>query len=217
MPRRFAFSTLAMFVVIACSACDWPFAGEHGTAPTSADRCQADLVTVPVTTQTSVTSAYDLLHEACLRVAIPETFSVQSLWEPGPVKQEPRAGSRVPPQTVVTLHLQGGPLGSPAWQPHTVALPDFVGMTASAAAEWIDNAGLFYEINDIDPLLPSDAPHLLDAYFVKTQSPEAGSRLSPGVLGQDGGFTPTPVTPVVSPCIKRGLAADCQHLTAFGS
>jgi hypothetical protein len=207
---------LTVFLVIACSACDWPFVCHRDGAQTSSDRCQQTaLVTVPLATQTSVTYAYDLLHEACLRVAIPETFTITSLWEPGPAKQDPRAGSRVPPGTVVTLQLQDGPLGSPAWNPHTVVVPDFISLTASAAVEWIDAAGLFYEIKDIGPLLPSDTPHLLDAYWVKTQSPAAGSELTPGVIGQEGGFTPTPVSLVVTPCIKRGLAADCNHLTPF--
>jgi hypothetical protein len=172
---------------------------------------------VPVATQTSVTSAYDLLHEVCLRVAIPERFSIQSLWEPGPATQNPRAGSKVPPGTVVTFHLRAGPLGSPGIRPHAVVIPDFTGTTASAAVKWVADADLFYEVNDISPLRPSDAAHLLDVYRVEAQSPEAGSKLSPGVLGQDGGFSPTPVKLAVTPCVRRGLAVPCDGPTGHGS
>lgn len=154
---------------------------------------QTGLVSVPRVTQTNVTYAYELLHKAGLRVAIPEIFSVTALWVPGPASQSPRAGARVPAGTVVTIRLRGAPLGSPAWRPHTVTLRNLVGMQVSDALAWIGGAELFYEVRDIPPLPPSDAARLFDAYRVTRQSPEPGSRLSPGVLGKSGGFRPTPV------------------------
>jgi len=194
-----SFSTAAIaFLALFVGGCD-------GTARESSPRQAAEPVTVPLepvtvprVTQTNVTFAYELLHKAGLQVAIPETFSVAALWEPGPESQSPHAGTPVPPGTVVTLHLRGGPLGSPAWRPHAVTVRDLVGMRASDALAWIEDANLFYEVRDIPPLPASDAAHLFDAYRVTRQSPAPGSRLSPGILGKSGGFRPTPVVLWVS-------------------
>jgi beta-lactam-binding protein with PASTA domain len=83
---------------------------------------EGECVSVPRITQTNVTEAYKLLHEAGLRVEIPERFSVAALQEPGPAKQTPHPGELVPPATVVTLRLWNGPLASPARRPRTVVV-----------------------------------------------------------------------------------------------
>jgi beta-lactam-binding protein with PASTA domain len=152
-----------------------------------------DNVVVPLVTQTNVTSAYDLLHEAGLRVAIPQQFRLEALQEPGPRKQSPRAGARVPGGTVVTLTLWGGPLGSPRGGVGKHTLADFGGTSVSEAVRWIDDHDLFWKIAVVPPLPPSDEPHLLDAYVVTGQRPAPGSELARGILHKGGGYQPTPV------------------------
>jgi beta-lactam-binding protein with PASTA domain len=150
-----------------------------------------EVVTVPRVTQTSVTLAYELLRKSDLRVAIPESFEMHALWEPMPASQSPKAGAVVAAGTVVTLTLTGGPLGSPAWRPHTVEVRELVGMRASSAVQWLMDAELSWDVRDIPPLPPSDESHLLAAYRVVRQAPSAGTPTSPGVL--DGGYRVTPV------------------------
>jgi beta-lactam-binding protein with PASTA domain len=188
-----------LLVVLGGSACSWTDGPDDTSPAAGPDAERALLVTVPQVTQTSVTEAYKRLREAGLRVAIPERFTVAALHEPGPSTQRPRAGQRVPPGTVVTLELWPGPLGSPAYSPHTVTVSDLVGLSASEALEWVEDADLFFEIRDIPPLLPSDAAGLFDNYRVTAQSPAPGTRLGPGVLPEGGGFLPTPVILTVSP------------------
>jgi hypothetical protein len=208
MITRLGVWMLAALVAVACSACNWTSPSAEDDAPTSSQQDEGGLVTVPRVTHTDIVSAYDVLHEAGLRVEIPERFEIRSLQSLVPASQDPRPGVRVPVGSVVSLTLRTGPLGSPASSPHTVQVANLVGRSASAAIGWVENAELFFEIEDVPPLLPSDAAHLFDAYRVTHQSPAPGTRLGPGVL-QDGTFVLTPMILTVAPCTRRGLAVAC--------
>ena len=128
-----------------------------------------------------VVSTYSTLHAAGLRVAVPEPFGLSALVGQEVRLGHPRGGAVVPRGTVAVLRpTLRGPIGSPGVRWHEDRLPDFVGLTATEATAWIDDHDLYWEIERLPALPPSDADHLLDAYVVRAQSPDAGALLALG-------------------------------------
>ncbi|MDQ2909754.1 MAG: hypothetical protein M3R39_01860 [Actinomycetota bacterium] len=100
---------------------------------------------------------------------------------PRVVLQTPRAGTRVPWGSVVTLRVVRGFIGMPSGPKElpSYRVPAFVGKRLAEAIGWTRGKHLYWEtrLPPLPPLPPSSARHLFDAYVVAAQRPAAGSRL----------------------------------------
>jgi beta-lactam-binding protein with PASTA domain len=157
----------------------------------------ASWVVVPRATGGSdLIHAYRRVHAAGLRVAVTQTFSLQSLCLPIAGAQTPAAGTRVAAGATVALRRLGCVVASGAGGGAPVIVASLVGRSARAAVALVERAGLYWEIDRIPSLRPSRRAELLDNYVVTAQSPAAGAFLGRGVDCSTYAarcFRPTPV------------------------
>jgi hypothetical protein len=129
----------------------------------------------------SLFAAYDRLHEAGLKVAIRNSFSIQSNVGLSSSPPEPRQGSVVPRGSVVTIGARSGLLGSLVYwankPPPSEKIPDFVGGSPTGVRRWADSRDIYWRIQSLPALPAGDRPHLLDNYVVVKQSPAPGTVL----------------------------------------
>ena len=160
-----------------------------------------DTVVVPGVRSGNVLFAFERLRESGLRVAIPSTIRFLPTSSPRVTGQTPPGGTRVEPDSVVTLRLSSGGIGSPAGPDDlpVYRVPGFSGKPLADAVAWTKGKVLYWA-SDMPPLAPSSAQHLFDAYVVKSQHPQAGSNLKLWVRTRDGeGVRLTPLTLQVAP------------------
>ena len=186
---RYVLGGASLGVAVLAAACHGRT--EASCSPPGVGTAAEATVVVPDVRGTDVTQGYGLLRENDLCVAIPQPFSAESLHVPLVARQRPLPGTRVARGTTVTLTLESGSLGSPAWEPTEATVPDFVGESVSDAVHWANEAGLFWEVNGLGRLRASRSESLLDAYRVERQRPAPGSKLRPGIV--DDGFLLTPL------------------------
>jgi beta-lactam-binding protein with PASTA domain len=180
MTARLAAAALAAGLLAAgCSDDTKPAGSPSAAGSTSAASTQppATTVVVPDVTGAAVSEAYDVLHQAGLRVAIPQEYRYGTVSPPVPKAQSPEAGTKVAPGSTVTLTLGKGPTGRPQYTTDTVTMPDLIGMPLARAAKDLAALGLGFHIAAMPPLEPSDAPTLLAAYRVVAQSVEPGTEI----------------------------------------
>lgn len=157
------------------------------------EELESATVTVPLAGG-DVESTYSTLHAAGLRVSIPEPFGLSALVGQQVRVEFPRPPAVVPRGTVAVLRPTfRGLIGSPGVRWHKDRLPSFIGLTVTEATNWIGEHDLYWEIERMPALPPSDAEHLVDAYVVVAQNPKEGSLLEPGILHPGGAFEVTPV------------------------
>jgi hypothetical protein len=169
-----------------------------GIAPST----RAGLV-VPRVTNVDLGAAYARLHRAGLRVSFPSSFSAGSLYCLPPIAQQsPRPGRRVRKGAVVTLRAKpprcgvSSP-GVPTGRLPSAKVPDFADQSVSAAVAWAESHRLYWEVDQLPPLVAGSAPGLLGNYRVTSQRPPADSVLALGIGtggGNQGSFQPTPLT-----------------------
>jgi len=146
--------------------------------------------------QTDLADAFAMLHSLGLRVAIDQATPYSSLRPAWVAKLTPRAGTRVPVGTTVTITPNDGPIGSPSFMksnPHS-RVPSFIGKTAATAINWANGHNLYWGVPRLPPLPASDARTLFAAYRVTAQAPAAGKTMGQGLRSIHGSFTPTPLT-----------------------
>jgi PASTA domain len=159
-------------------------------------------VTIPQRAgETDLAGAFAMLRSLGLRVAVDRATPYSSLTPAFVARLRPRAGTRVPAGSVVTITPSGlGPRGSPAVlksHPH-YRVPSFIGSTAASAIGWANSHHMFWSIPRLPALPASKARTLFAAYRVTAQTPRPGKMIGQGVMiGQ--GFKPTPLTLALKP------------------
>ena len=135
-----------------------------------------DTVVVPGIRSGGLLFAFDQLRGRGLRVAIPSTIPFRATSSPTVKGQSPPGGTRVDWDSVVTLSVWGGFIGSPAGPEKlpVYRVPNFVGRPLADAVAWTKGKTVYWA-SDLPPLPPSSAKHLFDAYVVTSQHPGAGS------------------------------------------
>lgn len=132
-------------------------------------------VPVPRVTEMAIEEAFRRLREAGLTVAISEPFTFSSAIQPGPLMQEPGAGSFLEPGATVTLSKLVGPQGRLVPQRDDEAtVPSLVGKRADVAIRLLERECLLWG-GRFQALPPSEAPSLFSAYRVVSQKPPPGS------------------------------------------
>jgi beta-lactam-binding protein with PASTA domain len=181
MTARLAAAALAAGLLAAGCGDDTKPAGSPSAAgstpPPASTQPPATTVVVPDVRGAAVGEAYDVLHQAGLRVAIPQEYRYGTVSQPVPKGQSPEVGTKVAPGSTITLTLGKGPTGRPQYTTETVTMPDLTGMPLAAAARKIAGLGLGFHIAAMSPLEPSDAATLLDNYRVIAQSVEPGTEI----------------------------------------
>ena len=162
---------------------------------------QKAFVIVPLhAQQTDVLDAYDQLHAAGLRVQMVKPMAISALRVPMAARVFPRPGTRVERGSVVTITPAPGLIGSAAVldsHPRYI-VPSFIGLPAESAVTWAQAHSMFWAVPHLQPLPPSSAQHLLDAYRIVGQYPRPGGTIVQGVM-VGRGFRPTPLTLTVVP------------------
>ena len=188
---------LPLTVALAAATLAAVLAGSVAAARSDRDA----LVVVPLhAQQTDVLDAYDQLHAAGLRVELSKPIAISALRVPLAARVTPRPGTRVPRGSVITITPAPGPISSPAVldsHPH-YTVPSFIGRPAETAVAWAQAHAMFWAIPHLQPLPPSSAQHLLTAYRIVGQYPQAGGAIVQGVM-VGRGFRPTPLTVTVAP------------------
>jgi beta-lactam-binding protein with PASTA domain len=155
-----------------------------------------DTVVVPRVRSVGLPFSFDRLRDRGLRVAIPSRMHFYPTSSPMLVGQAPRAGTRVKWDSVVTLRLVEGPIGSPAGPRKlpVYRVPDFRGKSLADAVSWTQGKWVYWT-TDLPPLPPSSVKDLFEAYVVTSQRPVAGSNVKLSVPVRLGhGVRLTPLT-----------------------
>jgi len=172
---RAALVALAVAGVAAAGCSD---GGGTSSASPGASTRPAEVVAVPAVTGMAVGDAYQALHDAGLRVAIPREFAYGFSSQPVVTEQMPGAGTEASRESSVTLTLGKGPAGRPTLTAEEVSVPDVTGMTAADAGDTLAQMGLAFHIAKVPPLAAADAPTLLANYRVIAQTVEPGAVVS---------------------------------------
>lgn len=138
---------------------------EGSTQPTTTTEQQAPSAapsskTVPDTTGRALPQARGLLEDAGFRVRFERVASERPRDEV--VRQAPESGAEATPRSIVVLTVSGGP--------ERVAVPDVEGMSASAAADVLRDAGLD---SSTRPIASDERPGT-----VVEQTPASGEEVS---------------------------------------
>jgi beta-lactam-binding protein with PASTA domain len=139
------------------------------------------MVVVPGIRSANVVFAYERLHAAGLRVAIPSGLAIESLRMPLVRTQTPVAGARVARGSTVRLDSFFSFTGSPTGAPSLAVVPSLHGRSASAAPAWAERKDMYWRVA-LPPLTAGDATTLLDNFRIVGQRPRPGTLLRHGYL-----------------------------------
>jgi hypothetical protein len=159
-------------------------------------------VVVPNVGSLDLSHAYARLHRAGLRVSYPKSFS-EGAFACEPIIDHETPAARSPVSAEVTITLTAKPPtcgvsspGLPAGPLPSATVPNFASRPLSAAVNWAEKHRLYWEADNLPPLVGARASNLLGNYEVTGQRPRAGSTLHLGVgskHGNEGSFRPTPL------------------------
>lgn len=154
---------------------------------------ESDKVTVPNVTGEDPIGAYDLLHEAGLRVSTSGTVRYALrvrepsgaliigglLPNPGVISQTPQPGHTVARSSVIEIEIDGlrGENRVFSCNPYPVRAPNLTGKTLAFISE--HESCFSIETGNLPPLKAAGEPHLLDNYVISRQSPAAGESIAP--------------------------------------
>jgi hypothetical protein len=159
-------------------------------------------VVVPNVVSLDLNHAYARLRRAGLRVSYPQSFS-EGAFACEPIIDHETPAARSPVSAGVTITLTARPPtcgasspGVPTGPLPSATVPNFASRPLTAAVNWAEKHRLYWEADNLPPLVGARGTQLLGNYQVTGQTPRAGSTLHLGVgskHGNEGTFRPTPL------------------------